>query len=445
MAKCIIGFGKCSRYYLYILYSMCCYFLYFIMFDFSLFDSDSKKGILFFIPVINAHFLIKCLYKYLGFIVFSILLIYFDRNNERKSIKEKITKSFNYELIYNEENAINSKDKIQIIIICIIYPIFLESVNMLYLFGFYNLDFWITNIIFTSYFMKVYYKITEYSHQKFSLYLCVFINFIILIISSFLPFKSNVYHTTEKSFNSKYYCFIIIIIFLLDSCLISFVRVKTKILMDIKYISPYKIMLFIGIFGFLISIICLIFTSIFKCKSNFNCMIKNNDDEYLDSLPLYFSNMNKRLKSDKPTFFAEIFVLYPLTSFLIFLKYLIEILLIFYLNPIYVLISDNFYYGLVYIINFICEYNEDNRDKLIQQILLILSDILSSILFFVYLEVIELRFCELDKNLRINIDKRGKMEIIQKEFGDNCNIFDNSFEEESEEEEKIGEIEIKKI
>ena len=257
----------------------------------------------------------------------------------------------------------------------------------------------------------------------------------------------------RKIINSKYYCFLIIIIFLLDSCLISFARVKAKILMDIKNVSPFTIMFFIGCFGFLISIICLIFSSIFKCKSNLCFMIDSNDgntDKYLDSLPLYFSNMTDIFKKEKAEFFAEIFVLYPLSSFLIFLKYLIDILLISYLNPIYVLISDNFYYGFVYIINFF--YNEkyngenkDKKDKLIQSILLILSDILSSILFFVYLEVIELRFCGLDKNIRKNIDERGKMEITSKILGNNCYLFDNSFEEESEEEEKSGEIEIKKI
>ena len=72
--------------------------------------------------------------------------------------------------------------------------------------------------------------------------------------------------------------------------------------MDLKNISLYPIILFIGIIGFILISICLILTSIFQChefhenidngKAYF-CKIQNKNTllYYFDSFPVYISEL----------------------------------------------------------------------------------------------------------------------------------------------------------
>ena len=84
-----------------------------------------------------------------------------------------------------------------------------------------------------------------------------------------------------------------------------------------------------------------------------------------------------------------------------------EILIIYYLNPIYFLISDSLYYGLKPIILLICKPYEKNNLSLLS----ILADAFAFIGYSIYVEAIILNFCELNKNTKINIINRGILEL----------------------------------
>ena len=79
------------------------------------------------------------------------------------------------------------------------------------------------------------------------------------------------------------------------------------------------------------------------------------------------------------------------------------------LNPNYVLLRDNLYYGTSRLIFFLFNLHKDYKHymTLTQFILLEMSEILSILGYAVYLEIIELRFCGLDKDLKKNIIERG--------------------------------------
>jgi hypothetical protein len=388
----------------------------------------------------------------LGYIIFSIYYYHRkkrNKNNENNSennsyniIKEsgsmKSNKStmLKYELIYYEEHSVHKYDGMKLLIICLCFAFFLELKYLLVFLDLREFELGLFYILFTSIFMLHYYKTRLYIHQLFSLILSSIINLIIFIIVNYTSFnKDNDDIETEENIaeiirGKNLYCILIYFLYFLISLAISFSRVKAKTVMELKNISPYKIIFFTGSFGLIINLICLIFSSIFKCNEDFCEGVINFEKQDIvynfDSFPIYFSNLRYRFNENKIYFFIEIIILYPLSSFLIFNKYLCEILMIYFLNPIYILVSDNFYFTLQYILLIIYNFKKAsfNWTKLI---LLALENFSAAILYLVYLEIIELRFCGLEKNLKRKIYERSKSEVITE-----YNIFDNNSEFGSE-------------
>ena len=242
--------------------------------------------------------------------------------------------------------------------------------------------------------------------------------------------------------------------FLLISCITAFGRVLSKKLMDKKFISPYLIIIITGIVGFILNLILLIITTNSKCDysneflSSF-CPVKNdNGNNYHDNINVYFSNLNNRLNGNKigsededetmsprTQFFVEIFATYPFYLIVSFLEFICEIFTIYYLNPLYLLIRDNLYYGISRIIK-IFHSNYSEYISLLQFLLLEIAEISSLIGYAIYLEIIELRFYGFDVNLKRNIISRGDLDI--------CNTLKDieidSDDEDDDEEEKKDKI-----
>ena len=387
MSNCLISCGNCSTLYLYIVYRI----IFKGLKDFLLAEIFGIK------IELNNHILIKSIYKYIGFLLFSFLF-YTIRNkknsNKNNKIKrEKVGKKFNSELIYYKSNTTNFT-MFRLIITCILYVLFLEFIEISYFYGFHDLDLWIFNIAFAVLFISKFYSIKIYRHHLYSLGFIFFTNFIILIIKSFQGDKENknVYDNVLNIFPSKYFCFLIIFLYILNSFSISYTRVLTKILMEIKYISHYRIIFFIGAFGFILTFLFLIISSIFFPSNNIN------DEQFLGNFSIYCEKFGNNI-------WAEILVI-PFYLFISFMEFNYEILIIYYLNPIYFLISDSLYYGLKTIILLICKPYENNNLSLLS----ILADAFAFLGYSIYVEAIILNFCDLNKNTKINIINRGILE-----------------------------------
>ena len=321
----------------------------------------------------------------------------------------------------------------------------MELIEISYSLGFHNCDLWIFNIAFTLMFITYYYSLKHYKHQIYSLSFIFFNNLIILIVKSFFPLENNVYETTKNIFNYKLFTIAIFCLFIINSFLISFSRVLGKVLMELKYISPYSIIILIGVFGSILTCIFLSITSNFNCKGdkfenicniydiNYN---KNETFIYYDSIPIYFSNLKYNLNNKTSLFYIEILIVTPLYLFMNFMVFNYEILLIYYLNPIYILISDSLYYGtkslLFYLLN-----SEENND-FVSFILNQISDLIAFVGYLIYLEIIELRFCGLNKNIRKEISERAILDLISP---DGINMEEEEEEEENKEEEEENEEE----
>ena len=435
MVKSIIGFGRCSKYYLYILGTAVFKCLRDCIFGFNNINPDSKIGLFGFTPQLSHHHLLQSLYRYASFILGGGLFIYIlHRNIKADTVKENNKNKERLELkglIHNNKSDGSENAKIsEILKVCLIYGIHAELSRIMYLFDFYGLDFWTVDVFFILLFMHRNFIFNYYKHQKYSMALILISVTILLLISSFLPF-TNHDDTNEKEIRDKnsyqiikdltkdltgsnFFFILVILLFALLSCLISYQRVKEKVLMDFYYLSPYRLIFFIGISGFILTSIILTITSNFQCLDekiyNYCSITRTNNnvtEYYYDNLVIYFEELKNN--TDNYQFYLEIILIPPLYLIISFLEFTCEILTILNLNPNFVLIRDNIYYGtsrLLYFL-FIINKNYQHYITLSQFIILEMTEIIALIGYAIYLEIIELRFWGFDKDLKRNIIKRG--------------------------------------
>ena len=460
MSKHYIGLGKCSHLYLFILGDAIFKCLRDCLFNFTAFDPSSKFGLFGFQPILSDHSLISNIYIYLSYIIFGLLFYYISNKKiiRGKKLIEIERTSVSTNLIYDDKSKITKKKILLLILASFIIVFHADIIKMLYLFDISAFDLWPCDILFISLFMRFYYVTNIYKHQKLAILFILTTCLILLIISTFFPYNdksnSNAYETI-KDLTTSYFFFIPILMgFLLISCITAFGRVLSKKLMDKKFISPYLIIIITGIVGFILNLILLIITTNSKCDysneflSSF-CPVKNdNGNNYHDNINVYFSNLNNRLNGNKigsededgtmsprTQFFVEIFATYPFYLIVSFLEFICEIFTIYYLNPLYLLIRDNLYYGISRIIK-IFHSNYSEHISLLQFLLLEIAEISSLIGYAIYLEIIELRFYGFDVNLKRNIISRGDLDI--------CNTLKDieidSDDEDDDEEEKKDKI-----
>jgi len=430
MSEFIIGIGRCSKYLIFILGTVIFKTLNNFIFDNQI-NPKSQSGIFGFEPVLSNHIYIQNLYKYISYIIGGCIFEYVltkksqtkkENISDTKSSEENLSHQATM-LIYNEQDEDDQKKNYEIIVVCLSYCISYEIISLLYLFKFDRIEIWTLEILFVLYFMKKYFKIKIYNFKKLALVIILVPITILLIISTVLPYsyhelpeeKSedlNAYEEIEAITGSKTYFIPISLLFITMTIFLSYSRVKSKVLMDLRYLSPYLIVFYIGIFGSILIFIMLVLISIFKCSDGIAdfCMIKDLNDEkilYIDNAIIYFRELGESGKR----MYIEIFLVIPFYLIIKFFEFTCEILVIYYFNPNYVLVRDNLYYGIIRLIFIIVNNKTFEQDiSLTQFIILETSEVLSIFAYGIYLEIIELRFCKLDRYLKRNIIKRSEKE-----------------------------------
>ena len=154
-------------------------------------------------------------------------------------------------------------------------------------------------------------------------------------------------------------------------------------------------------------------SSFIKCvdKTTLNdvdliCLINikedNNTDYYFDSFSFFFEKLR-----DKETVGLNILYifLFLLKILLNSLRLLFSLLIIKHLNPEYYLCSFIYYYFIIRLVYLIKTIIDDSDIKV--TILNLIAQTISLICVMIYLELIELNFCNLDRNLKKNIEARS--------------------------------------
>ena len=408
MSKCFIGLGKCSNFYIYILGSI----IFNILKDLSLL----------FTHILRSRGIIQSIYKYFGFIIFgAIFLKIFRKNYSKNNSQNKNNDFINTYFIFNKRRlALSKMDIFLTLLICLFYIIYLEGIKIFAYFELHDLEFWTLDIFFILIFMHYYFPTNTYKHQTYSMVFIIVFDSILLIFSSTIANKKelgNIYK--NKGF---LYCFIIIIIFIIITFLISFAKVKAKFLMDIKFICPYTLILYMGIFGLILNSI---FSLYVYLKHNYNDTCPNVNDKNQNNdekLNIYcYGEIYKYFTYFESYNSSEIFREIILTLFYIFFNFMIitcELFIITYLNPNYLLMSDNIYFELFKIYSFLIKKDINNIKKII---ILQMTEFFEFIGCSIYLEIIELRFCGLNTNIKKNITKRAISDM-----GETINIIDNN-------------------
>jgi hypothetical protein len=440
--KCL-KVGKCSFYYIYILITGLLFILKNTLLSLKDLSINQNFNLFGIETIISQHGFIKLVIENLGYILFGYIFSLIFKNtkikrnyekNEIDSIEAEIDQlennvqnNNNIKLLYKENN-IKKTFSINLLIACGIFATQLAIRNILTILNTWLFDLWVFDLIFISIFMK---KIFNYKIYKHHLYIFVFniiINFILFIVSSFIKNSKgdNLFDRVKNNFGNYGYCVLFYIAYLSISCMLSFSKVLQKKVMDFEYISPFKIVIMFGIISTLFSFVALIIASFINCsellmKSKL-CPISNpeqkNEIAFFDNIFIFFGNLKDKYHVSKKEFFLEILLVYPLYSFIGFMKYLCETMIVYHLNPYYVLISDNIYYSTKKIFRVIFSPNDTKI------YLRLIGEIIASIANLFFLEILEFNCCGLNYDTKINIQKRGKLDCSCDILDDNKYIFD---------------------
>ena len=347
------------------------------------------------------------------------------KSKSEENILQKKTSSIR--LIYNN-NEENTKNKINIspmfiLLIMIIMVLQEISLDIFYKSNLRALDFWMLELPLLSYLNLKYFKFKIYRHHKLAIYLNVIISGILKII--YLIFSISFYNKHNDKQNNKdesspifkcYYEYwgvipLGIITYLIFMASKDFALTEIKVLIDHKYFSPIKLLIFYGIIGTIITTIIGIISSFVECKGIYSaldlkiCKIENNGT-YLENFKIWWE--------EEINISGILLILFGII--MNFFYRLFYILIIKNLTAIHIIFSYLFYATLLSFIGNIFYSNNDNKDVIdynddVFHIILFIIIIIMSIIFalglLIYLEIIELNFCKLNYNLKNSIIERS--------------------------------------
>ena len=439
--------GKCSKEYIYIIITSLSFILKNTLFTLKDLEIVNDNNLIGFETVIRKHGLIKLVIEYLGFIIYGYIFVLIFKKNKKQKKNENSesdnnksknddsennkTQNKNIDLLYHE-NEIYNKNPTNLLIACGVFAFQLTARSILLNLDLWMFDLWIFNIIFISIFLK---KIFKYKIYKHHIYIFIFnfaTNLILFITASSIKISGESdYENVKNRYGNYGYNVLFYLMYVALSCMICFSQVLQKKVMDYEYTSPSKIVFMYGIISTLFSLIALIISTFVNCNDSFKklCPIHEpdykNDTIYLDNFLIFFGNLGNKYKENKTEFFLEILLIYPLYAFIGFFKYFCETMIVYLLNPNYVLISDNIFYSTKKIIRLI--YNPSE----IKTYLRLFGEIIALFAYIFFLEFFEINCCGLNFDTKNSIDERGKKEsghniLTEGDENPNDSIVDNS-------------------
>ena len=256
-----------------------------------------------------------------------------------------------------------------------------------------------SNIFYISiFFMTILlFKKNYYIHQ----YISIIIIILLGIIESIFNFFQE--DSEDIIFNE---IIIELSLYLINNIAFSFYLGYFKIFMEKYYFSPFKIFYLFGMINTLIILIILFIISYIPCEESLFCNIKYKNKYYFDNIYAYFTNNDFSI------------ILYNFLSYLISSSY----------DFIFIITIHNYPFCYVFFPQKVYEFLKDLYEIFInkniyKKYFLIITNILEFILILILIEIIELKFCGLNKNFRVNIYKRSISEI-----SDDLDINDDRYE-----------------
>ena len=413
-----IKFGKYNKLYKYVwIYILICLVNQYL-FEYS-FPDEFKFDLIRSQNYPNSIF-IQELFNHIGTFIYSFILYKYEmfqnkKENNDSSIPILVSKKTS--LIYNDYEQLKITDLKLYIEVIILLIICNELIVVLYVIGLNEFEYWAFEILFISFISSIMFKKEIYIHQKISIYF-------IIISCSFIIFLSNIFELKDDSrMIYKEYIWLIpigIIIFILNSFLRAYIYCKLKWLLEYKYMSLSKFLIWYGLISSLIYLLASIISSNIKCvdKNIFEdidliCYVKITDDNnstlyYFDTFSNYFSQLWRNNRSALLNF-VYIFLIFIKTIIYFFTK-LFFLLIIKKLNPVFFICTNSIFFFILELVDCINtliilkeEYNYFG----------ILAEFFNILGTLYYLEIFEFECCGLNYNFKNNIEKRSQDDYLE--------------------------------
>ena len=365
------------------------------------------------------HRLFDPLFDYLGVIFLSLLIPKQKEKEEKDDNIEELEPEENSEKIRifsmnpalklkkNElKNYLYNKKGILIFILILILWIVEENLVLIYVDIFQDLDFWFFELIIISLIYSKYFSFKIYKHQKVAMALSICLGSILKIYNITISLTAR----EDKIYSRYSYVFFFIILYFAIITARSYVNTQIKVFMDLKFISQRTLLIFYGITGTILCLIVGLITTYSPCPNNdamkkYICKVeyKNN---------IYYDNLYSYIESYKNFLVRLIVIVLSMISFFsikFFYTLIIKIdtpIHVIFSFPIQFFIEKTFL--LIFTAIFFLQELFKTKEQLKKFLLDESGDITSILGFLIYLEIIELNFCNLNFNLKKNIISRSK-------------------------------------
>lgn len=381
------------------------------------------------------------IFNFLGIIIFGLIVSKFEKKLLQNKLKELDNLSEpkpEIELIHN--NIIKKPTfKIKNVLILItLYVVNYKLINISnFEFSLSGLDFWSIEIAFLVYFNLKLFKNKLYIHQKIAVGIIIILPTLMQIFAIIATFEDEEYKIFKVH---KWLVPIGIFGFLFLYLAEAFLLYKTKWYFEFKFISEKEMLIYLGIIGFVIFFVLSMIINFFQCPqnefSNLSCTVYKNEsktERYFDNFSIFFGEI---WKNGRKTFINIIYILIVVLKILFTaLNYYFAYLIIKVLNPIFLYCSNSLMYLIVKTIFVVYKIFKHNLDY--DSVFDLLAEFFNLLGIIIYLELIELNFCNLNRNLKKNIKERANYEIYDL-------LSDNNDNEtvEDKESEYYGEVEM---
>ena len=355
-------------------------------------------------------------FNYLTYIIISIIIIIFRKCFQKKDKDKEI---IDEQLIFNKrdivlEYGVKKSDYFLFIIICfaVITDVFYETTYQFKCGGMF--EYWMFEMLFYEIFHSRLFNTKIYAHHIYSL---IFILSSCSLIQSIETIIKFVKGTSSATFfdNKKWLIPVSLIIYFLFHVFRVYTFSREKYYLEKRFISIPNYILFLGIFGLIISSIGALASNYVPCGDENNiselsktvCWFKENNQTY------YFDNYNKFFEN----LYSEQF---SLKLILLIIRYVLNCIITYSiyaifknLSPIYYICSMRFNIFIILILDFFNYLINDDINNISTSIyvcyfLILLFYLIGAI---IYLEIIELNFCKLNFYTKRNIKARSTVDL----------------------------------
>lgn len=459
-----LGFGMCSKYYIYILVAFISEFIIEYLYGLNPSNYSNPLRLFSFYPKIYRHSLFKNMIQFIGILSGGIILYFLQKLYEQK--KEGEISLSKYEKMKNKVFGIKYISKrIMLFTIGLLYSLYIILSEFLSS-SLIGIHLWMFEIIYISILSNLILKININTHKKIAIIIMIGPLLIINLILFSLPRtyhncniekcnetdNKNIFEIIKIKYGFYYFIPLIFIFSEIITLMKDYCWVKSKFLMDIKSIHPYNILIYTGTIGFILIIISLFISSSIHCNSfseviNYKNTFKNNKKTYYNYSYYNMTNNEKINLSNQicslkqynnnthilniyydhfSLFFSEysnfennslleIFIVIPLLFIMHMIKSYCYIMIIWHLDPNNILIIENLFYLIRGIARIIANKADEKYLTITHFVLNQIQEIIFIISNLIYIEIIELKFCNFDYDLRRNIGKRSIDEYLKSE------------------------------